>query len=71
MLRVQRVHLVPGAGRISYQEKAGIRTLAKQAVGESLLHAQNQSRGQKTERSQEGGRKRSLEVMHAQDCSEG
>lgn len=50
-LRAQRVDLVPGGGRGSYQ-KAGVRTPAKQAVGESLLHVQN--RGQKTKR--ESGR---------------
>lgn len=49
-LRVQRVDLVPGGGRGSYPERAGVRTLAKQDVGESLLHVQTQSRGQKTKR---------------------
>lgn len=30
--------------------EGGVRTVAKQAVGESLLHVQNQSRGQKTKK---------------------
>lgn len=63
-LRVQRVDLVPGGGRGSCPEKAGVRTPAKQAVGESA--SCSEQRSENRERKRQGGRGKGwgLKVMH-------